>query len=245
MPPPTGWPDATTTGATGPLTARNGDLTISTAGAVVENLDMSGCVRITAPNVTFRNSRVSCSGAPQAAIVAKTTGGVLIENVDVSCANAPIKGMLLEGATVRRADISGCEDGIYIDRNAIVLDSYIHDLYEHDKGPCPNGGTDASCDRYGHTDGIQVTDGGDNATIRGNYIANLTPHATSAYIGDGPGMDRIVIDRNYVTGGGYVLRCSTSGIGNEVTDNTIDWSGYGPWTNCTRSGILRIGNVIL
>lgn len=227
-PPPAGWPNAATTGPTGPLTVRNGGLTISTPGAVVEGLDVRGCVSITAPNVIFRNSKVTCSGT---AITTKTLGGVRIENVEVSCNGTGGKGVLGEGFTLRRSDVSRCEDAVYIDRNAMVLDSYLHDL---------------SWYAGAHTDVIQVVNDGDNVTIRGNFMSNMTPGATSAYMGDGPGMNNIIIDRNYMEGGGWLVYCSASGSGNSVTNNTFDPSGYGVWyTTCYRSGITRTGNTIL
>lgn len=227
-PPPAGWPNAATTGPTGPLTVRNSGLTISTPGAVVENLDIRGCVTIAAQNVIFRNSKVTCSGT---AITTKTLGGVRIENVEVSCNGSAGKGVLGEGFTLVRSDISRCEDLVYIDRNAVVLDNYLHDLTWY---------TGA------HTDVVQVANGGDNVTIRGNFMSNMTPGATSAYMGDGPGMDNIVIDRNYMEGGGYLVYCSASGSGNSVTNNTFDPSGYGVWyPTCYRSGITRTGNTVL
>lgn len=226
----TGWPNASTTGATGTLTLRTGNLTISTPGAVVENLDVRGCVSITAANVVFRNSKVSCSNGW--AITAKSTGGVVIDQVDVTCNATLGKGIVGEGFTVRRSDVSGCEDAIYVDRNAVIVDSYLHDLY--------GGGTDP------HNDIVQVSDGGDNVTIRGNFMSNRTSRATSGYMGDGPGMDNIVIDRNYIEAGGYVVYCSSSGVNNVVSNNTIDALGYGPWYwTCSRSGIVRTGNTLI
>lgn len=229
-PPASGWPNASTTGATGPLTVRTGNLTISTAGAVVEGLDIRGCVNITAPGVVFRNSKVSCSNGW--AIRAVSTGGVVIDQVDVTCNNTLGKGIVGEGFTVRRSDVSGCEDAIYIDRNVNVLDSYLHDLY--------GGGTDP------HNDIVQVSNGGDNVIVRGNFMSNRTSRATSGYMGDGPGMDNIVIDRNYIEAGGYVIYCSSSGVNNVVSNNTIDALGYGPWySTCSRSGIVRTGNTLI
>lgn len=227
-PPPTGWPNASNTGATGTLTVRNSGMTISTPGAVVENLDIRGCVSITARDVVFRNNKVTCSGT---AITAKTLGGVLIEKVDVSCNGTGGKGVLGEGFTLRQSDVSRCEDAVYIDRNANVYNNYLHDL---------------SWYTGAHTDVVQVVDDGDNVIIQGNFMSNMTPGATSAYMGDGPGMNNIIIDHNYMEGGGWLVYCSASGSGNAVTNNTFDPSGYGVWyTTCYRSGIVRTGNTII
>lgn len=230
LPPASGWPNAATTGPTGTLTVRNEDLNITTAGAVVENLDVRGCVTITAPNVVFRNSKVTCDN--WRGVDARTLGGVVIQDVEIDCVNSPGKGIVAEGATIVRADIYGCEDAVYVDRNVTVLDSYMHDLY--------GGGTDP------HTDIVQVANGGDNVILRGNYMSNLTPRATSGYMGDGPTMDNIVIDRNYIEAGGYVFYCSSSGVGNVISGNTVKSTGYGVYgPNCTRNGIVRTGNAIL
>lgn len=197
---------------------------------MVQNLDIRGCVRITAANVVFRNNKVTCANGW--AITAKSLGGVVIEDVDVSCGNTLGKGIVGEGFTVRRADVSGCEDAVYIDRNANVLDSYLHDLY--------GGGTDP------HNDVVQVSNGGDNVIVRGNFLSNRTSRATSGYMGDGPGMDNIVIDRNFIEAGGYVIYCSASGVNNVISNNTIDALGYGPWYwTCNRSGIVRSNNTLI
>ena len=53
-----GYPDATNTGPTGSLTP-SGSINVTTDGKVLENLDITGQVRISADNVTIKNSRIT------------------------------------------------------------------------------------------------------------------------------------------------------------------------------------------
>src|SRR5262245_33381699 len=60
-----GYPDETNTGVPAGTVLRihQGTLEIRTPGAVVEDLDIRGCVRVMAPNVTIRRSKVTCTFA--------------------------------------------------------------------------------------------------------------------------------------------------------------------------------------
>ena len=59
-----GWPDAGSTGLRDPgVLKSSGSVSVSTNGAVVENLDIKGSISIDADNVTVRNVRVTNNGA--------------------------------------------------------------------------------------------------------------------------------------------------------------------------------------
>lgn len=203
-------------------------MTISANDAIVENLDIRGCVEITGARVQLRNVKVTCSQG-MGAVRVVSSGGVIISNAEIVC-NAPIKGVVGEGFTVRRSEIRQCEDAVYIDRNANVLDNFLHSLYENTADP--------------HTDVVQVANGGANVLIEGNFMSNRTSRPTSGYMGDGP-TTNIIIRNNYIESGNYVIYCSSSGSFT-VAGNTLRVLGGSAWyPTCYRSGVVRTGNTIL
>jgi hypothetical protein len=87
-----GFPDSTNSGVAAgtPLTVISSGMTVSTAGAVVEDKDIRGCLTVTAANVTIRRSKVSCGGGNT---IRSNSTGLLIEDVTVSCSNTSGTGI--------------------------------------------------------------------------------------------------------------------------------------------------------
>src|SRR5262249_35467039 len=114
-----GYPDATNTGvpAGTALTVVNGDLTVSTAGAVVDAKDIRGCVLIKAPNVTIRRSKITCTGdyGIGSFIEQYSGGGLVIEDSEISCAGSSATAIGSYGLIARRLDITNCENGFDVD----------------------------------------------------------------------------------------------------------------------------------
>lgn len=224
--PPTVWPNATTTGvpAGTVLKVVQGDLTLTSSA---EGLDVHGCVTIAAAGLTLRKSRIQC--ATDGPALSTNVAGVTIEDVEVTCLNSPGHGILGAGFIARRINAWGCENGVFILQGGGTVErSYIHDLYEQ-------------ANPLGHTDGVQLWDGVDSVTIRGNWISNRTPNATSAIIADGPDMNDIIIDANLFDAFGIPLRCPTSGSRNWVTNNV--WQApftpnYARWVNCELAAVV-------
>ena len=230
-----GLPDATNTGvpAGTTLTVVNGDLSVTQAGAVIEGKDIRGCVDIEAPNVTIRRSKVSCT---HFVVIASFSGrysggGLLVEDVEIDCQNTDGTGIGSYGLTVRRLNIHGCENGLDIDSDTTVVDSYIHDLYE---GPAA------------HADGIQLA-GGAHITISHNTIFN--PGGTSAIISHPDANSDVLVTGNLLAGGTYTLYCPRDSSRNyRVIDNRFSTlfsatSGeYGPWADCQKAAQVS-GNV--
>ncbi len=240
-----GWPDATNTGPTGPLTVRSSGLTISTAGAVVQNLDIRGCVTVLARNVTIRNSRITCS-APYAVSVRAgdprvdngwqaADANLLLEDVEIDFAGQRDGKMIaFSGYTARRVWFHGGSDCAHFGVNVTVEDSFCD---------IPAGGpTDGP-----HYDGLQ-SDGGRNIVIRHNTIR--VPYSqTSAILmstNTSPIADVAIVD-NLVAGGGYSIYCGTDSGGavrgtftfggNVVSRMFFPRGGYwGPTTSCPASG---------
>ena len=213
-PPSTGYPDESNTGvpAGTVLSAYTGPSTISTAGTVIDGKTL-GCIRVEAPGVVIRNSRISCAGIAVAAYDGDFEGTrLLLEDVEIDCKNAPGSAGIGDAlVTVRRAEITACENGLDINEEVTVEDSYIHGLY--------NGG-DAHMDgiqlAYGHIVNGQVEKGALNVVIRHNTIYGMDPggeFGTSAIITNPSGDRNILIEDNLLAGGAATVYCNRPGSG--------------------------------
>lgn len=211
------FPDATNTGvpAGTTLTAYTGPSTISTAGTVIDGKTL-GCIRINAPGVTIRNSKISCAGG--IAVSVDDKGGpaanrLLLVDVEITCQNTGGTGISEAHYVVRRAHIHGCENGLDVNQNVLIEDSYIHDLF---------GGNDA------HADGIQLAwhwNGSayvccaKNVTIRHNTIYSV--HAdgslgTATVIMNPNADENVLIEGNLLAGGAATVYCNRPGTGINV-----------------------------
>jgi hypothetical protein len=192
--PPTGaWPGATTTGARGTLTKRSGTVTLSTAGQVYENIELTGNIDVRAPGVTIRNVKINATG--YWGIDLYSTGAV-IQDVTVIGSKSTVGGVLDEKGSTRmtRMDISGTEDGVKIDSNSTLEDSYIHDLYY-------NPTTDT------HNDALQFSGHG-GITVRHNKLLSPNSGTSAILMGGGESRpaehDSRIVD-NYMAGGAYTF----------------------------------------
>jgi hypothetical protein len=215
-----GYPDETNTGvpAGTALTVHEGDLTIDTAGTVIDRMDIRGCVRIEAANVVIRRTKITCTGFwGILAFPDDHEGGLLLEDVEVDCANQGFTAIGYYGLVARRVNLHGCENGIDIDDDVVVEDSYIHDMFE---------------DADAHADGVQFN-GGANVVIRHNTIVI---RGTSAIItGHGGPFDHVTIEGNLLGGGAYTLYCpdQPGSVDFRVIDNRfVPDAAYGPSTAC-------------
>ena len=117
--------------------------------------------------------------------------------------------------TARRLDISGCENGLDINQNITVEDSYIHDLYNSAEAH-----TDGIQFATGHYVNGQLASGVVNVTIRHNTIYGMGADGsfgTSAIIDHSfGGNTNILIDSNLLAGGAYTLYCEHRLHGREL-----------------------------
>jgi hypothetical protein len=180
----------------------SGSLTVKTAGAVIEGLDISGTVEINANNVTIRNSRIrAASGAASNTILIRTNSytGTVVQDVELDCASRAQAGIYWTGYTLTRVDIHHCiGDGADIGgSNVTIQDSWIHDLIE-----VPGS----------HNDGIQITSGSNIRLLR-NHVTNGNTQTSALKVGADQGdISNVTIDGNWIGGGGYALYlgCGTS-----------------------------------
>jgi len=208
-------PWADNTGPTNPETLQpEGSLTVTTEGAVLENLDVSGVITIDADDVTVRNFRIRTSGSYGIHILPGHSG-ILIEDGEIAnMSSAAILGM---GFTARRLHIHDSGgDGIKAQGSGgpvLVEHCFIEKI-----GMLPDA----------HADGNQ-TRGGSNITFRYNNI--YMPHpGTPTYPGEPYksnatiliqlDVSNFVIEGNWLTGGGYTISClNDSGSGAFVRNN--------------------------
>jgi hypothetical protein len=219
------YPDATCTGvpAGTSLTIVNGNMTINTAGTVVDSKDIRGCVTVNAASVVIRKSKIACNGPYVIDAYGVSGTWLRIEDSEVSCNNTNGTAIGEENITVLRTNIHGCENGFDVNFNFLIQDNYIHDMYQS---------------AVAHTDGIQMWPSANDVTIKHNRI--YANDGTSAIISAGSGTSNILIQDNLFAGGAYTLYCRQNGPGTNyrVINNhfsTIFYptvGAYGPWTDC-------------
>jgi len=172
----------------------SGSITISTPGAVVENLDVTGTVTITADNVTLRNFRVNGNGATYGINANAGATGVVIEDGEVY----NVSGDCVYGAgyTARRLNVHHAGgDGLKHQGDGVIEYCWVHDL-----GTSPGA----------HADGVQIMSGS-NILIRGNYFdmpinKDGTDSNSAVFIRTAFGpIDAVTVDGNWMNGGNYTV----------------------------------------
>ena len=154
--PPTGFPDERTTGVpAGTALRASGAITVTTAGTVLDALDVRGLVVIQAANVTIRRSRLN--GLNGGYVVHVRSGNVLIEDSEIT--GGTRAAVCCGNFVLRRVHIHHVYEGPRMNGNATIESSYIHHLLR--------------CDGC-HIDALQST-GGSNIVIRGNNIQTYNP----------------------------------------------------------------------
>jgi hypothetical protein len=124
---------------------------VTSDGAVVENLTVSGSIDVTGRNVTVRNNVILVSGESWAVALRHTTNATVSGNTIGAPGLTPrllvgIKDIYADaqGTTVSANDIAGTSTGIQMG-SGVVRDNYIHDLGmvegDHVNGITSNGST--------------------------------------------------------------------------------------------------------
>lgn len=220
----------------------SGGFTVTTPGAVVENLDVTGCILVRANNVTIRNTRVrgSCwAGAIDTDYGAYS--GILIHDVEIDGRNENAGAALLgnSGFTCRRCNIHHGGGGVRMTSDVVLEDSWIHDIY---------GAGDT------HNSGVG-SNGGRNFVVRNNNIdCSTLPNCSGALVlyGDFNPVQDVLVENNLFNGGGFcVYGGSVPGKPYPVASNTRflnnafgrsafqDCGYYGPYTSWSNAN----GNV--
>jgi hypothetical protein len=240
-PTPGGYPNAGNTGVpAGTTLTPSGRITVTKAGTVISGLDVSAqgqspVIAIAAPNVTIRNTRVRGNAM---ALIQNDSTGLVVE--DSELINAPVAGQAnchngigTGNYTVRRLEITGCENGAETFKGNVVIESaWIHDLDLI--GPSWVFGN-----AQPHTDGIQLN-GASNVVIRNNTIDPLPPGktgGTSAIIGFNGG-DNVRIEGNLIDGGGssYAIYAPRTAKSAWFIDSNLMGRGLYGYTACVKLG---------
>lgn len=235
---PLPWPDASNSGvpAGTSLTLHNSDITLSTPGQVIENLDIRGAIIVRAPGCVARNCKVS--GWSVFAVFVDTpaeTGTPFLLDHCTILAGATTGGTSMTNSNFHAigCDISGAENGFDVTHDVLIQDCFIHDLY--------NAGES-------HSDGIQMSGSPHDVVIRHNHIISsgldslgVVSGGTSCIImppqSSGPSTN-ITIDNNRFAWGAFALYGPQGGKGTNVTvtNNNFDTTfqpqcgQFGPWT---------------
>jgi hypothetical protein len=249
---PSGFPDASSTGvpAGTALSAYAGPSTISVPGTVVDGRTL-GCVRVTAPGVLIRRSKISCAGGYAVYSGDGDYAGapLVIEDSEIDCKNSGGTALGEANFTVRRVNIHGCENGGDINQSVVIEDSYIHDLYNG-----ASAHTDGLQFASGHVEGGTIVAGSLNVTIRHNTIFGMGADGsfgTSAIISNRGGDTNVLIEHNLLAGGAVAIYCEQGAtgsnyrvLGNAFTRRFSQTVGfYGVSTDC--SDETQSGNYIL
>jgi hypothetical protein len=235
------WPGASNTGVpAGTVLKASGGFDITKDGTVVSGLDVNGCINVTAKDVVIKDSRIRVPNSCDAGIT-NTGGGLTVQDTEIDGQKNPNVGNALGWAniTALRLNIHGTGDGMRANGNILIQDSWIHDLY--DVGDS-------------HNDGIQVTEGS-NITIKHNRIENPNGQTSAIMLGADQGsIANILVDGNFLAGGGYALYGGESPnpgftIRNiRLTNNAFSTElfktcgYYGPTTATTDPNITVSGN---
>lgn len=232
---------------------------ITTDNLVIDSKKIVGCVHINATGVVIKNSYISCpiptrgtgddfgvwcddGGAGTCG--AKTFPAVTIQDTEIDCVGDGVQGpdsqqgegghgIAFSNFIARRVNIHGCADGIYADSDALIEDSYIHDL-QNDSTPFSGSADGFHADgvQFGDGHGGSATNGALNITLRHNRIEgmgwdpNTNPgglsFGTSAIISSHQQDHDILIEKNLLMGGANTIYCNATaaddgGSGNFLT----------------------------
>ncbi len=227
-----GFPDASNTGVPPGTTLRSvGSLTVRANNAVVDAISTTSCVVVNASGVTIKNSKIGCV-IIEGAAADPANPRLTVQDTEINCGGPGSKGIQESNFNAYRVDIHNCEDGLYIDTNVTIKDSYIHDLATSDTA---------------HNDGIQGT--GLNTIIEHNTIYGVDTSALNINNNSaGPTSHDTLIKNNLLAGGGWTLYCPRPPTMNfQIIDNSFSTKfspkvgGFGPATDC--DGEIQSGNV--
>ena len=216
-----GWPNATNTGVpSGTSLTSSGSITVTTDGAVIEKLDITGSITVLANNVTIRKVRLTSGDYYPIRYFDNNNTGLLVEDSEIIGLSGDVTSAIaFQHYTARRLNIHGMADGLKANADVLIEDCWIHNL--------SNGPTE-------HNDGVQST-GGKGVTIRHNNISGASNATVQTGDESGAATEDMIIENNLLSGGGYTL--NIRGTGATVPKNTcvinnrfVHDAAYGPWT---------------
>ena len=245
------WPTAATTGVPAGVTLKpyTGSMRITTNGTILDGYDFSGTLSIDATDVVIKNSRVTGRIDTGEGDVDLRT---LIQRVEIVGPYDPVNdggyaAVGYAGFTCNGCNVRGWGKGFALVRNAVVMNSWVHDIMTH--GDPANGGS--------HNEAI-ISLGGTNFTIVGNRLdAGDAPNvsASLALYSQMEAIDNVLVRDNLFNGGGYCVYAGLAGSfgasNTKFIDNTFgtkyapECGGFGPAIAfATGHGNVWDGNVL-
>jgi hypothetical protein len=170
------------------LRTNSGNLTVTTPGAVVDRMLVTGIVIVKAPNVTIRRTRVAPAHSDYW-VIYQSPGATNLVIEDTEIAGGGIHlGVVQEadGLTVRRCAIHHVDTAVALGEfsRGTVEDSYLHDV----------------------ATGVGTAGGNATVTISHNTIASTVPgEAAIGFANNAPPMTAVTIENNLLSGGSYTL----------------------------------------
>jgi len=217
-------------------------VTVTADGAVIDSLDVAGCIVVEAVGVTIKRSKAQCiTTSLSPAARDPQNPRLTVEDTEVACPDMDgTTGIGDRNIDVQRTNIHGCENGFDMDSDATITDSFIHDLHQS---------------VIAHTDGLQSAVGS-NLVIRHNRFYAETPGACGVESGHtsdcggtsaininnnptGPVSTSTTVSDNLLAGGAYTLYCpKVTPSSFAVTNNRFSRTFYptsgafGPQADC-------------
>jgi hypothetical protein len=184
------------------LTVHDGSMTVTTNGAVIENLEIRGRLVIEASNVTVRNTWIYAGGT--AWTVHVKSGSARFENVEIGHpSHRGSAGIGGNNITAIGVDIHHVEDGIKLGSSSVYSGVRVHDLASPSSSP--------------HSDAVQVEGGSTNSTVKNSVLSSLGSGSigNSAVIvkSDFGQPKNITFANNYMNGGNYTIFVRDGGKG--------------------------------
>ena len=242
QPPPVTTPTTPTTGPAGPSSGRpsiastgpsdkvnlrviDGDLVMSKPGEVLDSVRVNGAIRVTAPNVTIRNSYIAGRpgmswGQPLIYAGTGTSAGLRIERTEVAPSDPAwiVNGIYGFGFTATQVNVHHVIDQVHIFGDDVtVTGSWLHDNYHGPDPGQPNKET--------HDDNIQIQRGR-NIQVSGNLMGGAHNAAVQVTQGTGP-VANFLFSSNWVSGGGCTLNIAESGVG-VIRGLAVNQNRFGP-----------------
>ncbi|MDT0166884.1 right-handed parallel beta-helix repeat-containing protein [Actinotalea sp. AC32] len=198
-------PGAHNTGVpAGTVLRPSGTLRVTQPGAVIDGLDIAGCLVIDADDVTVRNTRIRCTSTTRnrAVVMDGKHKGFLLEDVEIDGGGSTEIGIDVTDAVIRRVDVHHVNDGIRMGANLVIEDSWIHHMTR--RGSL-------------HPDAIQGISA-KNIVIRNNTLDPRNPDTgdlanAAIMLGSETGTktsENVLIEGNFMSGGNYTLNVSGS-----------------------------------
>jgi hypothetical protein len=230
--PITYWPSAATTGVpVGAVLTNSGSLTLRTDSQVITNLNIVGCVTVTARNVTIQRSRITCNSTLYSIRTLSTAVNLIVTDVEINGQAINSAAVCCDNYTLRRVNVHHVIDGPRLGNNTRIIDSYVHDLSR-----IPNS----------HNDTLQIT-GANNILIQHNNLQPYNPitrDPANACLMMGsttaPSTNNVLYQLNLCDGGNYSIGLRTDMIATNVVFKNNKYGHdyrYGVVANPTLRGV--------